>query len=439
LAVKIDGRDYSAIDWSLGGFRVKDWDHWDDNYKVGTRSFCNFELPFQGFNIAFDVETEVVRLDKNNNELAEKFVQLSERQTELLNHFVEQLVRGSMMPVQDTILRIDSPVTPVSTEPDPSPIEEVPVSRIPLQMICMSALYITIGLVLFALVSVTVYENFLSLKINTAVTASPVEPLISLVDGQVMKVNAGIDEVVNEGDSLIVIESPSLRKKIEEAKIGIEKKKIELEANRKRHALAIDTTGSPASKESRIFEIEVDRVQQEVTLAMQHLVALYDYKETVSISSPSEGRMISMFRDRGSMVKSGDTLGMFERQGIPLVHAYVTEEEVKNISLNLSAEIYILNKNELLMGTVVNIKSNNAQFTNVGMAYVPKNIEDRNIIVEIAFDPIGQNRYPVLPKSGLPVEVLFPSSKLKSVFGKYLISSPAKKEIAIYPKTRWIM
>jgi len=129
LSVSIDDREYQAADWSLGGFRVSKWDRWDDDLIADSRLDCRFELPFQGFNIAFAVEVKVVRLLAEQQELAVSFVDLDDRQTELLNHFVEQLVRGAMTPVGDTILRIDSPVTPVSTKPDPSPTAELPANR----------------------------------------------------------------------------------------------------------------------------------------------------------------------------------------------------------------------------------------------------------------------------------------------------------------------
>ena len=58
-----DGRHYGAADWSLGGFRVGNWDRLDSSIEIGDQQPWKFELPFQGFMIAFDVVAEVVRID----------------------------------------------------------------------------------------------------------------------------------------------------------------------------------------------------------------------------------------------------------------------------------------------------------------------------------------------------------------------------------------
>lgn len=270
-----DGRSYTAVDWSLGGFRVSDWDQWTNDLKLGDSLSWKFELPFQGFMIAFDVLATVVRIDPQRGHFACQFIDLDDRQTELMNHFIEQLIRGAMTPLKDTILRIDSPVTPVSTEPNSSPLEQLPVSRYPMRMVMMSLLYMTLGLGLFSLLMITVYENFLSLKVSTAATSTPLESIVSLVDGRITRVSSIIDTELAEGTPLLTIESPQLTKQIAEAKTAIEQKKLELEAQRKRYMLAIEITGSVTSREARLLQIDIDLVEQEVRLAMQNLLALY--------------------------------------------------------------------------------------------------------------------------------------------------------------------
>lgn len=425
LMVNVAGDDCSAVDWSLGGFRLTDWiPH--DGIVVGSRVPCRFELPFQGFNIAFEVESEIVRIDSNSHEVAQKFVALDDRQTELLEHFVEQLVRGSMIPVQDTILRIDSPVTPVSTKPDPSPLEQVPVRRLPLQVIGMSMIYFSLGVLLLVLVSVTVYENFLSLKVATAVTATPVEPLMSHADGHIKRVNVQVDQFVGEGTPLLQIESPSVKRNIEDAKISIEQKKLELEERRKKYALAIDTTGGPASKESRSYEIEVDMIQAEVTLAMQNLLALYDYEDSLMIESPSEGRMVRLFRQRGAPVKKGETIGVFERNQIPTIHAYVSVDEARSITMNLPAKVRMLNIDKQWIGRVINIQPDKTYISEKRIGYLPNNIEGKDVLVEIEVDIDPNSRDLDRIHSGMPVEVLFPSTSLSKLVHKYFYSDDDK-------------
>jgi len=424
LSVSIDDREYQAADWSLGGFKVSKWDRWDDDLIADSRLDCRFELPFQGFNIAFAVEVKVVRLLPEQKELAVSFVDLDDRQTELLNHFVEQLVRGAMTPVGDTILRIDSPVTPVSTKPDPSPTAELPANRLPIKLIGMSVFYLCLGTLLLGLISITVYENFLSLKVKTAVTATPVEPLISLVDGRIMRVNAAIDQPVSEGDALINIESPDLEKRLQQAKHFIELKKIELESERKHHALAIDTSGHPNTKEARRHAIEVDRVEDEVALAAQQLLTLYEYRDALGVMSPSKGRVVQMFRQTGALVKRGETIGVFERGGDALVHAYVTPSEARQLSLDLTVAVHLLNMNTRWAGIISRIQTDKSHLTDNNLRYAPANLSERHVLVEIALlDPMHNSPQAKRPRSGLPVEVLFPTTSLARSIQRYLLKN----------------
>lgn len=413
LDVKLDGYAYTASDWGMGGFRVSNWDRFEEEFKATDRFPCYFKLPFQGFDIAFDIEVELVRVDATHKSASFKFVELSDRQVELLNHFVEQLVRGAMVPIGDTILRIDSPVTPVSTKPDPSPVQEIPVSRWPVKLIGMSVFYILVGLTLFGYVGLTLYENILSLKVDTAITATPVEPLVSLVDGRIEKVNANLDEVVAKGKVLIKIDSPDLKKSIDDAKNKLELKKLELEALRKRYQVSIDTTGSQTSKESRLIEIEIDLMKQEVTLATQSVVNLYEYQENLSIESPGNGRLISLMRNNGSSIKSGETIGLFERTQLPRIHAYVTEVEASGLTISQKANVHILSLDIQWPAKVVQIRPDKAFLNHEGYQYRPASESVRSVLVELELLPSANPETLRSLRSGLPVVVLFPASKLK--------------------------
>ncbi len=413
LDLKLDGYAYSASDWSMGGFRVSNWDRFEEHFKPTDKFPCNFKLPFQGFDIAFDIQVELVRVDATHKTAAFKFIELTERQVELLNHFVEQLVRGAMVPIGDTILRIDSPVTPVSTKPDPSPVQEVPVSRWPVKLIGMSAFYLLVGLALFGYVGLTVYENILSLKVDSAITATPVEPLVSLVDGRIQKVNAELDEVVAKGEILIEIDSPDLKKSIDDAKNKLELKKLELEALRKRYQLVIDISGSQTSKDARLLEIEIDLMKQEVTLATQNIVNLYEYKENLSIESPGDGRLVSLMRHHGSAIKSGETIGLFERTQHPRIHAYVTEVEAAGLTINQPANVHLLALDMQWPAKVIQIRPDKAFLNHEGYQYRPASESARSVLIELELLPSVNADVLNSLRSGLPVVVLFPASKLK--------------------------
>ena len=84
----------------------------DDFPEIGTQHTLFCTLPFQGFNITLQADATVVRVSEDDGHVAFRFTGLGERETALMQHFVEDLVRGKMTDVEDTIVRIDTPVTP---------------------------------------------------------------------------------------------------------------------------------------------------------------------------------------------------------------------------------------------------------------------------------------------------------------------------------------
>ena len=60
IRVRIRGSDYLVKDWSLGGFRVEDFPA--AGLGVGDRLFAGLVLTYQGLEVSFTAEVEVVRL-----------------------------------------------------------------------------------------------------------------------------------------------------------------------------------------------------------------------------------------------------------------------------------------------------------------------------------------------------------------------------------------
>lgn len=338
LAVTLDGEIYEALDWSLGGLRVGGWRE-GAAVEIGEKIPCHFSLPFQGFDIGFDVELEVLRIDVEQEELAGKFVELGERQAELLHHFIEQLVRGAMVPVEDTILRIDSPVTPVSTKPDPSPADELPANRLPVKLIAMSAFYLLGGVLLFSLVALTFYNNFFSLRVDTAMTYKPVEPVIALQDGLILNASISPGDYVGQGQELFQMSLPAINLQLDEAEMQVERARLELEALRKKHALVVEISGSHLGAEARSLEIDIDRVQQEVAVANEALVAVYRHRDELRLNAPDNGRIIEIFRRPGSQVQRGETLALFERSAEASVIVYLNDEDARELRINQPAAV----------------------------------------------------------------------------------------------------
>ena len=229
--VKIDLPEgtFEPADWSLGGFGIEQY---PGEVAVGDELTCALHIPFQGFNISFDLQARVTR-SVPGGFLGVSFVKISDREREIMTHFIDGLVRGSMTTVQDTIVRIDSPVTPVSTKPDVNPAEQVPARRWPWKVWAMSAFYLTAGLGVVAYAMLVFYVNFLRLEVDTAVVTAPIEPILAASDGKIRKIAVEMGTKVAAETPLIVIEDPKLEEAMDLAAIRVDRTIMELTAKQK--------------------------------------------------------------------------------------------------------------------------------------------------------------------------------------------------------------
>lgn len=219
MFVKVANQYYPAEDWSLGGCQLAQLK--TDLPQLTETIHCILALPFQGFTISFQVTGTIMRACPQNNSIAIKFNKLGEREQHLMEHFIDELVRGSMTAVEDTIQRIDTPVTPVSTKPDPNPVDTLPVKRFNVRNCFIAALYLSLGFFLFTYMGVTLYSQFVRLEVRTAVVTAPLEVVSAVMDGTVRRVTAYKGDMVKHGIPVLHLSHYKLEAQRQEALLTI--------------------------------------------------------------------------------------------------------------------------------------------------------------------------------------------------------------------------
>ena len=214
-----NGEQVMATNWSLGGLRL-------DGLqlplpKEAEELNLTLMLPFQGFDINFEVPTRVVRSNAKKAMIGCEFIELSERAHDLMNHFIDDLVRGSMASVDDTICRIDVPVTPISTKPDPNPTDGSPVRRIPMKTIMMSTIYSLLGILAFGYLGILIYSGTMRMEVRSAVISAPLATLKMPVDGILRPVRFELGAVVRQGQEIARIENANFMTQLDDAKIEL--------------------------------------------------------------------------------------------------------------------------------------------------------------------------------------------------------------------------
>ncbi|MDP6819796.1 MAG: biotin/lipoyl-binding protein [Alphaproteobacteria bacterium] len=225
LTVTIGERVYSAMDWSLGGYRLQGY---HEKVEIGDIIESDLSIPFQDFNVSFHVKSEVVFVVKERDEIAVKFQELGKRQKNILSHFLDELIRGFMTPVEDTIERIDTPVTPAPTTPDAVVGPQTPLRRRRLRSFVMIAFYIVAGIGLSTYFSTIIYANLFRIEVDSAVVAAPVEAISSAIDGRVQRLHVALNAEVERGTLLVTLEDARLEQAIDLANVGIGRAREEL-------------------------------------------------------------------------------------------------------------------------------------------------------------------------------------------------------------------
>ncbi|MDX2290058.1 MAG: HlyD family efflux transporter periplasmic adaptor subunit [Hyphomicrobiaceae bacterium] len=282
LFVEVGGHRVRAADWSLGGLRVEGFP--GPLPAIGKEIAINLTLPFQGFDVSFPVMGEVLRLDPETSMFAVEFTEIGERERELMQHFIEELIRGAMSSAEDTIQRIDVPVTPASLRPDGQPstpaIQQVaparlPAKRWPSKTIAMSAFYIVLGLFIFSYAGVLVYSNVFRMEVRTAVISAPVETVEAQVDGRLAWTGLKPGDEVRAGEVIVKLVDAELEREIELADIAIREKKARLVHLKRRHADELDRIKGFAALEMK--NVEQAKLDLEETQA-QLLAAVRQYE-----------------------------------------------------------------------------------------------------------------------------------------------------------------
>lgn len=268
LYVTCNGQRLRAADWSLGGLRLEGFPVAVPD--VGTEVALRLTLPFQGFDVSFDIKAEVVRNAPATGMFAVRYTEIGERERELMQHFIEELVRGSMVDVEDTIQRIDVPVTPASLKPDANPMQQLPVRRWPVKAIVMTVIYSLVGMVVLGYSALLVYSNFFRLEVQTAVISAPVESVPAQAEGRVKWTDVKPGDDVKAGSVILKLTDNQLERDIELADIAIRERKAQLLFWKRRQADEIEKVQGYSNVEIRTVQqnrIEIEGLMAQVRAA----------------------------------------------------------------------------------------------------------------------------------------------------------------------------
>ncbi len=440
LQVRIGQRIYRAIDWSLSGLKLGGF-----YYAItpGSTSVVYVQLIFQGFDMGFSVPVVVHRSDATSGELALEFLDMDNRQRELLRYFGDQFQMGRMAHVGDVIKRIDIPVTPPSEAVDDNSNAQRR-QKSTRKAWYMAGIYAVLGLMLTTALIAGLYGRLFRLEVNTAVIGSPVESIVANERGVIESLLVEEGDSVAEGQPLVRVSNSAVQNQLDLARLQLREvelqrgeaeallesgrnewaiyktlaedrygaaegalrsarerlRQAESDLGRKRelhnkelistreleeaistHRLAQASIASAESAfslagtvvrsahEGRYFSehrqefnfdkhvADVHSLRSREEIERQKVALLERQRDTGLIKAPYDARVLSIGKSSGNTVAPSDRLLTLERASEPLVHAYLTQQELLSVREGSRALVYVPSQGRYLDASVTMVET----------------------------------------------------------------------------------
>jgi multidrug resistance efflux pump len=276
LFVGFAGDIVRATEWSLSGFTVAEGEtRWPDSRDVDAK----VTLPFQGFEVSFSAPVQVVARDPERGTVSLDYVSLGSRERELLCHFLDELVRGSMVDVRDTIQRIDVPVAPVLVAVQDAPTfvaTGLPKAGTALfgNRGFMSGLYAALGVFVFGYLGTLVFANVFRFETENAVYSTPTEAIAAQGEGMVSWAEFRPGDAVKAGDTLANVVDNQLERDIELADITVREREAKVGLLQQRSDSESARLQSPAGGQSSSvtrLRLDIESLQARVQASEQEI------------------------------------------------------------------------------------------------------------------------------------------------------------------------
>jgi multidrug efflux pump subunit AcrA (membrane-fusion protein) len=228
IGVCVRGIPCTVKNWSLGGFRLDDSSV--DGLCLGDRLFAQFTLPYQGLDVSFTTEVEIVRLANEGKAEAARFVSLNTREKEVLSYAMLGGSRnGQRASLIEALARIDIPVSP--TQAVPTPREAPPVNTLvqTCRRAIYSLLYWCLGIMLGLTIATILYWYFCRLDLEYSIVSLPLYPVISQDVARTEEMHVKEGDSVHSGQALFRVADDVLSRDVELAEIQHATAKVDLQ------------------------------------------------------------------------------------------------------------------------------------------------------------------------------------------------------------------
>jgi multidrug efflux pump subunit AcrA (membrane-fusion protein) len=331
LSVTVANAIYQAVRWSIAGVALRSPEL--RAQPVGQQVALRISLPFQGYEIAFPTTGLIETADADAvaaggvDTVVIRFDALTNRDRELLGHFLGELVQGRMAPVEDTLRRIDVPVVPTRLTADAMPTPSMRVRR-PLRAVAMSAAYLAAGAAVFGYLGTVAYSNLVWQDIPVAAISADLEPAHAMGGGTIALAAVKVGDRIKAGDLIARIIDTRLEREIRLGDISVREREMRwrIAEGERRKYRRIDI---PSMSRADI-QLAVDRQKE-----------LLAQRADRDVTAPFDGIVAALPLANNASVRLGDVVALLERGNRREVTAFVTAGELERIQVGGRALVHV--------------------------------------------------------------------------------------------------
>ncbi|MBL1276313.1 MAG: HlyD family efflux transporter periplasmic adaptor subunit [Ectothiorhodospiraceae bacterium] len=499
IKILIKGKKYTTSNWSVGGFSVFEFKEF---IPTSEKIEINLSISFNHFNINFYTNAIVMRIDSDKHCLACQFINLDDPQKALLNHFANALLQGEMSTIDETIKRLDIPVTLVSENPDAS-ANKVPIKRRKLKPIIIGGSYLFIGALLFIYTLNSIYSNIYTLKIENAAIRGLERVVKAPHAGTIQEIYQNPGDLIKFNDPLIFVQNDQIVESAELAHInvlsanvnlqemknrlhaqqekidsyrefGFDKlniakaitisieQKIDLTKKRKQRLINLHKNGMTSDEsiddikekiitlnadlivarakqkiseraiqetkrgrfytdnrlEGEVTELifSIESAKEKVKLEKQKYQLLKNRESRLTVTAPSEGKIVSLYSNQQQIVTKGEPLLLISLGGEREIEAFISANELATVVLNKPAKILV--GGNFLQAKVIKIENTSFQESR-NLSISNQHKSDNLVRVILQFSAEIDKQYIASQPIGLPVLVEFSKRNFTDDFPQF--------------------
>lgn len=195
MRATIDGKTYPVRDWSMNGFAID-----ATNFAFGKKVIAALTIPFNGYEFALSVPSEVLYSSEPMLRTSFVFLDLEDSQMSLLQYVTDAILSGEVVragDILDVARRSEGPSRPKQVPPAPRLTPAARVAHIARRM-AASVGVLAIGAALVTFLSANVYDELYVVKPKSASVSAKTVNVASPAVGRISYLNENANVTLGE-------------------------------------------------------------------------------------------------------------------------------------------------------------------------------------------------------------------------------------------------